>query len=92
MNHSNTLHAVRIDTRLHRATPVDHCDPCHGNCVVCAQAQSRAELAPPGTISRLLAGAVLLVALAAGLVIGCTLFKQPKPAPEFPRATAKALT
>ena len=89
MNHSNSLHAVTIDTRLHRATPVDHCDPCHGNCVVCAQAQSAAEKAPAGFMRTLLARAIFLVALAAALVIGCTLFKQPKPAPELPRSTAK---
>ncbi|SHN40421.1 hypothetical protein, partial [Rhizobacter sp. OV335] len=86
------LHAVRIDTRLHRATPVDHCDPCHGNCVVCAQAQSRAEKAPPGIVRVLFVRAVFLVALCFALVIGCTLFKQPKPSPELPRATAKVLT
>lgn len=91
MNRSNTLHAVTIDTRLHRPTPVDHCDPCHGNCVVCSQAQS-AEPAPPGIVRVLFFRALALVALCFALVIGCTLLKQPKPAPELPRATAKVTT
>jgi hypothetical protein len=36
--------------------------------------------------------ALLLVGLCAALVIGCTLFKQPKPSPELPHATAKVTT
>lgn len=91
MNHSNSLHAVTIDTRPHRPMPVDHCDPCHGNCVICAQAQA-AEQPPAGIVRVLLCRAVFLVALAAALVIGCTLFKQPSAPGAMPRATAKVTT
>lgn len=91
MNHSNSLHAVTIDTRLHRPMPVDHCDPCHGNCVICAQAQA-AEPAPPGIVRVFFVRALLLVGLCAALVIGCTLFKQPSAPGAVPRATAKVTT
>lgn len=91
MNHSNTLHAVRIDT--HRVTLIpEACADEGGVPHEPALAKHLADNPPKGFILALLARAVLCVSLAAALVIGCALFKQPKATPDLPRATAKVTT
>lgn len=95
MNQSNSLHAVTIDTRLHRPTVIDPA------CATEGGEPHDPPLAKPGRVYRddppgnfwvTAAASIALVALCCAVaLVGFTL-ALPKPKADLPLATAKVTT